>query len=304
MTVLEKHVAREISYAHSAQTRPGRAVIRAVENATGRLRLIRRAAGYQDEVSDGADFWDVMVRRYGLSLDITRGALENIPAKGPVVVVANHPYGILDGLMMGHILSAARGGDFRILAHRVFRKAEDLDRVILPISFDETREAMALNLETRKNALDFLGNGGAIGVFPGGTVSTSAKPFSKPLDPAWRSFTAKMIAKSGATVVPIYFEGANSRLFQVASHLHATLRVALLIKEFKRRTDEPVRVVVGDPIASHEITARARDPRAMMDFLRSATYALSNDARHSDEYGFEFEEMHKKAQRNGGRDTG
>ena len=188
-------------------------MIRTVENATGRLRLIKRAAGYHDDVARGEDFWEVMVRRYGLSLDVVGGALANIPADGPLVVVANHPYGILDGLMLGHILSQRRAGEFRILAHRVFRKAEDLDRVILPISFDETKEAVALNLETRKAALSYLAEGGAIGVFPGGTVSTSLKPFSRPMDPGWRSFTAKMIAKSGATVVPIYFDGANSRLF-------------------------------------------------------------------------------------------
>ena len=304
MTLLDRDIARDISYAHAAQSRGGRAVIRALENATGRLSLIRRAAGYHDDVSNGADFWDVMVQRYGLSLEIMGGSLSNIPRDGPLVMVANHPYGILDGLMMGHILSVARQGDFRILAHRVFRKAEDLDRVILPISFDETREALALNLETRKTALGYLGQGGAIGIFPGGTVSTSAKPFSRPLDPAWRSFTAKMIAKSGATVVPVYFEGANSRLFQVASHLHANLRVALLIKEFKRRTDEPVKVVIGKAIPSHEIAARGRDPRAMMDFLRASTYALSPEAHMSQDYGFEFEAKHKRARRDGGRHTG
>jgi len=304
MTFLDRDIARDISYAHAAQSRGGRAVIRALENATGRLSLIRRGAGYRDDVSNGADFWDVMVQRYGLSLEIMGGSLCNIPRDGPLVMVANHPYGILDGLMMGHILSVARQGDFRILAHRVFRKSEDLDRVILPISFDETREALASNLETRKTALDYLGQGGAIGIFPGGTVSTSARAFSRPLDPAWRSFTAKMIAKSGATVVPVYFEGANSRLFQVASHLHANLRVALLIKEFKRRTDEPVKVVIGKAIPSHEIAARGRDPRAMMDFLRASTYALSPEAHASQDYGFEFEAKHKRARRDGGRHTG
>ena len=115
---------------------------------------------------------------------------------------------------------------FRILAHKVFRKAGDLVCVILLISFDETREALAENPETRKAALDYLASGGAIGIFPGGTVSTSAKPFSEPLDPGWRSFTAKMIAKSSATAVPIYFEGANSRLFLIASHIHTNLRAA------------------------------------------------------------------------------
>ncbi len=304
MATLEKDVARDISYAYSAQTRGGRAVIRALENATGRLNLMRRAAGYQAEVSQGADFWQVMVKRYGLSLEIVGGSLANLPMDGPLVVVSNHPYGILDGLMMGHILSTARQGDFRILANDVFRKAEDLDRVILPLSFDETRDAMALNLETRKVSLDYLAQGGAIGIFPGGTVSTSAKPFSKPLDPEWRSFTAKMIAKSGATVVPIYFEGANSRLWQIASHMHATLRLALLIKEFKRRTDEPVKVVIGTPIPADEIARRRTDAKAMMDFLRASTYALSPDGTRTQGYGFEFEAKHKKDRGDGGRHTG
>ena len=275
-------------------------MIRVLENATGRLKLIRRAAGYQDDVAGGADFWSVMVERYGLSLDVIGGTLDNIPAEGPLVVVANHPYGILDGLMLGHVLSARRQGDFRILAHKIFRKAEDLDRVILPISFDETKESLALNVETRKTALRYLAEGGAIGVFPGGTVSTSARPFSRPMDPGWRTFTAKMIAKSGATVVPVWFEGANSRLFQVASHLHTTLRMALLIKEFRRRTDEPVRVVIGDAIPDAEIAARARDPKAMMDFLRRRTYALSPTVLEPD-YGFEFEAKHRRSGIDGGR---
>jgi len=295
---------RDISYAHSAETRGGRAVIRTLENVTGRIRLIKRAAGYQDEVAKGEDFWEVMVNRYGLSLDIVGGSLESIPATGPLIVVANHPYGILDGLMLGHILSQTRNRDFRILAHRVFRRAEDLDRVILPVSFDETREAVALNLRTRKTALEYLANGGAIGVFPGGTVSTSLKPFSRPMDPGWRSFTAKMISKSGATVVPVYFDGANSRLFQVASHLHNTPRMALLIKEFRRRVDEPVRVVVGEPIPPQEIASRKGDAFAMMDFLRAQTYALSPKPLRSVDFGFEFEAKHKRAMTDGRGNTG
>ena len=298
---MNKHIAKDISYAWSAETKGGRAVIRTVENATGRLRLIRRAAGYQDAVASGEDFWQVMIDRYGLSLKVIGGRLENLPADGPLVVVSNHPYGILDGLMMGHILSVRRQGDFRILANSVFRKAEDLDRVILPISFDDTRDAMALNLKTRQDALAYLSAGGAMGVFPGGTVSTSAKPFSTPMDPAWRAFTAKMISKSRARVVPIFFDGANSRLFQIASHLHVTLRMALLIKEFKRRTDEPVRVVIGTPIEADELGSYAQDQKAMMDFLRSRTYALSPKGLDASRYGFEFEAQHKRTTQHGGR---
>lgn len=281
-------IAREISYAHSARSRGGRVVIRAMENTTGRMRLMRRARGYEEEVARGRDFWAVLVERYGLSLDIVGGALDNIPARGPVIVIANHPYGILDGLVLGHILALARD-DFRILANSVFQKSAELERVILPISFDEGKAALAQNIQTRKSALRFLSEGGAIGVFPGGTVSTAATPFGRPMDPCWRGFTARMIAKSEATVVPVFFDGQTSRLFQIASHLHSTLRLGLLIQEFRKRVNTPVRVVIGDPIARSDLDKNAKDPRAMMDFLRQATYDLSPTPLNPAEIGFEFE---------------
>jgi putative hemolysin len=288
----QRQIARDISYAYSAQTRGGRTLIKLMENASGRVSLIKRACGYEDEVANGGDFWQVMDQRYGLNLDIVSGSLDNIPCDKPLIMIANHPYGILDGLMMGYILTHTRG-DFRILAHRVFRRAEDLNRVILPISFDETKEAVKLNLETRKVALDYLNKGGAIGIFPGGTVSTAAKPFAHPMDPAWRSFTARLIAKSGATVVPLFFDGANSSLFQYACRLHYNLRMGLLIKEFRARVDTRVRVVIGEPIDPSEMKAREKDARALMDYLRQSTYKLSPTPLKSLDYGFEFEEKHK-----------
>jgi putative hemolysin len=284
--------SREISYATSARTRAGRALIRSIENVTGRLSLMRRAQGYEAELARGRSFWQVIPERYGLSLEVIGGSLSNIPANGPLVLIANHPYGILDGLMMGHLLHAMRG-EFRILANSVFNRAPDLNRVLLPISFDETKEAVRLNLETRSTALEYLGQGGAIGVFPGGTVSTSAKPFSRPMDPGWRNFTAKMIAKSGATVVPVYFHGHNSRLFQLASHVHSNLRLALLLNEFKRRTDEPVRVVIGAPIPADSLHALRANPVALMETLRRATYALSPAPLPSYDHGYEFEAKYK-----------
>ncbi|RVV99259.1 acyltransferase [Mesobaculum littorinae] len=287
-----RQIARQISYAASARTRAGRAVIRTIENACGRPGLIRRARGYQDDIAGGADFWQVMLARYGVSVDIVSGTLAPIPRQGPLVVVANHPFGILDGLVMGALLGRLRG-DFRILAHRVFAQAGDLDRVILPVDFDETMAAQETNIATRRAALQFLGDGGAIGVFPGGTVSTAARPFSRPLDPVWRGFTARMIARSDATVVPVYFDGANSRLFQLASHAHYTLRMGLLMSEFRARTDRPVQIAVGAPLGPATLAPYRRDPRGMMDFLRERTYALSPTPPPAASYGFEFEARYK-----------
>jgi putative hemolysin len=289
---MRNHVAKEITYAHSAKTRAGRAVVRVMENSTGRIGLIRRAKGYEQDVANGEDFWEVMTERYGLSLDVISGTLNNIPKTGPVILIANHPYGILDGMMMGLILSRARG-DFRIMANNVFQKAEELNRITLPISFDETKDAVKLNLQTRKTALEYLGQGGALGIFPGGTVSTAARPLGMPMDPGWRAFTARLVAKSGAAVVPLYFDGHTSRMFQIASHLHSTLRLGLLIKEFRKRVDEPVRVAIGAPIDPAEIDARSKDARAMMDFLRQSTYELSPRPLDATRYGFEFEQKHR-----------
>lgn len=286
-----RQIAREISYAHSAETKSGRAMIRLMENTTGRLGLIKRAKGYEDEVAAGRDFWQVMVERYGLTLDVIAGSLNDIPRDGPLILIANHPYGILDGLMLGHILSAARG-DFRIMAHQVFRKAEDLNRIILPVSFEESKDATRLNLQTRKTALQYLSSGGAIGIFPGGTVSTAVKPLAKPMDPGWRSFTARMIARSEAAVLPIYFDGHTSRMFQIASHLHTTLRMGLLIREFRERVDTPVRIAVGKPIPRDQLAPLEKDGKAMMDFLRKSTYELAPGSKSYD-LGYEFEDKHR-----------
>jgi putative hemolysin len=299
--MVQHQIARDISYAGGASSRSGRAVIRVIENATGRLKLIRKAEGYDREVAEGRDFWQVICERYGVSLDVVGGSLASIPQVGPLVVVSNHPYGILDGLMMGRILSERRGGDFKVLAHRVFRRSADLERVILPINFDETKEAARENLETRAEALRYLGAGGAIGVFPGGTVSTAARPFDKPMDPGWRTFTAKMIVRTGATVVPVFFEGHNSRLFQLASHVHSTLRLGMLIREFRTRMGTSVRIVVGEPIAQERLDEHRGDPKALMDFLRRSTYDLSPRPLPSHRLGHEFEAKYRKAS-DGGRD--
>jgi len=273
--------AREISYAYSAKSRAGRAVIRSIENITGRPRLIRMALGYDEEVERGRDFWEVMQERYRLRIAVDAAAMARIPREGPLVV------GILDGLAMGRILSAARG-DFRIMAHQVFHKARDLADVILPINFDDTREGMQANLRTRQEALRYLGQGGCIGIFPGGTVSTSSRWWNRAMDPAWKTFTAKMIQRAQPAVVPVYFEGQNSRLFQIASHINTTLRMALLINEFGDRVGGEVRVRIGEPLPQADLARFRGDGRALMDYLRVSTYRLGADTISDFSYGYDL----------------
>jgi putative hemolysin len=277
-----------LSYAPSATTRAGQMVIRMLEAAGGRGALIKRARGYEEDLAGGVDIWAAMAARYGLQLEVFSGSRAKIPCSGPLVLVANHPFGILDGLMLGHLLQQARG-DFKILANDVFDQASALGEAILPVSFEKSQEALAVNLETRRRAIAYLRAGGAIGVFPGGTVSTAARAFGPALDPRWRSFTAKMIVRSGAAVVPVYFAGQNSRWFQLASHLHSSLRLGLLIGEFQRQVDGPVKCAIGAPIGPADLQPFQKDPRAMMDFLRNTTYELSQSALDHAVYGPEIE---------------
>ena len=262
----------------------GQLFIRSIENITGRIGLIKRAKDYDIEVAKGRNFWEVIVERYNIKMNIIKGSLEDIPKKGPVVIVSNHPFGILDGLLLGYILSKTRN-DFKIIANRVFRKAKDLDEVVLPISFEENREGNLQNINTRNEAIRFLKGGGIVGIFPGGTVATSAKLFSRPLDPFWKRFTSKLILKSDATVVPIYFGGSNSRLFQIASHMSYNLRMALLIREFGRKVDRKVDVAIGKKIGSKYLQRYSKDLDGMMEYLRVQSYLLSNDPNQTFENG-------------------
>lgn len=102
----------EISYAHSAQLKGVRTITKLMENMTGRIGLLKRAKGYQDKIKAGYAFWNVIVERYGLELDVLLGSLPNIPKEGPLIVILNHSYGILDGLMLGRISDETRP-DFR-----------------------------------------------------------------------------------------------------------------------------------------------------------------------------------------------
>ena len=129
----------DVSYAQSAKNSLGRIFIKFLENATGRLALIKRVQSLRVNFSTSKNFWQSIINGYGVKIDVLRGDLQYIPTDGPVVVVANHPYGILDGLVMGSVL-AKSSTNFKIVANDIFHKAQYIRDVILPISFKNNRE--------------------------------------------------------------------------------------------------------------------------------------------------------------------
>lgn len=260
------------SYASPDDSRAKQLVIKLIERLTGQPCLKRMYLDNRANPVEGETFFAAAIRYLRLSLDFDMSRLHEIPKDGPLVLVANHPFGVIDGLVISHLASMARG-EFKVLTNAVLNQAPEIEDYLLPVDFDETPEALATNIRTRKISRDLLKAGGTIIVFPGGTVSTSPRPFGRAVDPVWQPFTAQLVQRSKATVVPIFFEGQNGRLFQIASHFSRTLRLSLLFREVRESIGSRVPVRIGRPIRYAEL-AHLSDRNEFADELRRRTYAL------------------------------
>ena len=263
------------SYAVPSDPPLKRGLIRVVEKATGQPKLKRLYIENQKFPRADESFWQAAVRALALDVRYDAGALAAIPKTGPVVVVANHPYGVLDGIVISWLIGKQRP-DFVVLAHSALVRAAETRDHILPVDFSETEEAQRINLDSRAKARARLERGGVVVVFPAGAVSTApdrlgARPA---VDARWQPFVSQLIQRSRAIVVPVWFGGQNSRLFQIASHLSATLRLSLLFHEVKVRMGTALPVMIGAPIPFADL-ADLRDRQAMADDLRARVYALA-----------------------------
>ena len=193
-----------------------------------------------------------------------------------MVFVANHPYGVLDGIVTAWLVSKARP-DFVVLTHIVLGRAPEAAGFILPVDFSGTAEAERTNLASRAAARAQLAKGGAVVVFPAGAISTApdALGLQPAVDGRWQPFVSQLIQRSKATVIPIWFAGQNSRLFQIASHVSQTLRLSLIFHEVRARIGATLPVVIGAPIPFASI-AEIRDRQALADELRAQVYALAS----------------------------
>ena len=262
------------SYADPTTPRLKRGVIRTIERATGQPALKRIYFENQRNPRQGESFWAAAVRRLRLQVIFDAGKLAQAPKTGPLVIVANHPYGVLDGLVISWLAEQIRP-DFRVLTHAVLLRAPEAAPFLLPVDFSGTPDAMQTNLNSRNAARDWLAQGGCVVVFPAGGISTSPDKLGRQpaTDAPWQPFVAQLVEKSRATVLPLYFDGQNSRLFQIVSHLSLTLRLALIFKEVKARMGTTLAVSVGEPIPFDELPALPRKELALE--LRRRTYALA-----------------------------
>jgi len=268
---------RRLTYSNTFDSRAKAYTIRAIEWLTGKVTIIRMLRQFQKNGPHlPRDFWGDALDVMQIELQTPQDQIERIPTEGPVIVVSNHPHGMVDGMVISHLISRARS-DYKILTRSILTGIDEVAAgYLIAVPFPHEDDAQRKGIEMRAAAMKQLAEGGVIALFPSGVVASSETAFGEPVEAEWNVFTAKMIRRSGAKIVPVYFPGSNSRLYHLANAISATLRQGLLLREIVKACKKPQKPVVGHPFDEDEVQKRIGDPRAFMAWLRQETLNLKD----------------------------
>lgn len=276
LPAVEPHYDRSaLSYAGSFDSKFQRFIIRTIEFCTGKITILRLARRFERQgVPRGQEVFTRILQTMGIDLLTPADEMAHIPKTGPVILVANHPHGLVDGVVLAELIGRVRT-DYRILTRSLLTGLdEEASSYMIPVPFPHQPDAQEKMVEMRGQAMAHLSEGGLIALFPSGSVAASETLFGPAVEAPWNAFTAKMIRRSGAAVVPMHFEGSNSRAYQMANQISATLRQGLLIHEIARAVNKPMAPVIGAPLEQSEIDARINDTTGFMAWLRERTLNL------------------------------
>jgi putative hemolysin len=220
---------------------------------------------------------DSLLAEMRVGLRVEPADQARIPASGPVVVVANHPYGMLDGAILTALLRRVRP-DVKILTNFLLADVPELsDHCIFVDAFHTDRSGES-NRRALRQSLAWLRQGGMLAIFPAGEVSQWQMPAAQIVDPAWNDTAVRLIRHSGACALPVYFCGRNSVGFQLLSMVHPSLRTAFQLQEFLQQEGKTVEVRVGSPIVNEAIEGLTDDHEAT-EYLRWRTYLLGRRSK-------------------------
>jgi len=275
MVNFTKYDRRSLTYANSFDSPMTALTIRTLEWFTGKLSIIRMIRAFEKKgAPTGQPFWRAALDTMGIPLLTPQDQIDNIPKDGPVVVVANHPHGLVDGMILADLIGRRRT-DYKILTRALLTGIDEVAAsYMIAVPFPHEPDAQRKSVEMRAKAMAHLKEGGLISVFPSGVVATSDTMFGEVIEREWNVFTAQMIRRSGATVVPIFFPGSNSRVYQVANRISPTLRQSFLLHEVVKSCNKPQKPIVGQPIEAEKMKMLDSDPRGFMAWLRDHTLSL------------------------------
>ena len=263
-----------LSYAGTFRNPFKAGTIRTIEWMTGKVTLLRLIRQFERSGAPaGQPFWPKAMKTMGIDILTPEEQVARIPPTGPLVVVANHPHGLVDGMVMAEMVNRVRS-DFKILTRSLLTGIPEVEEFMIPVPFPHEENARELGLQMRDETMKHLKAGGVIIIFPAGKVAMSEGWWGPAVEAEWNVFTHKMVRSSGATILPIFFPGQNSRAFLIANQLSDTMRQGLLLHEIKRALFKPQRPFIGQPIPASELKNWEGNPRGFLAWLREHTLSL------------------------------
>ena len=279
MNKLMKNNSIAFTFASAEVNKVGQNFIKLTELFTGKLKLKKLYDQYLQENNPPENFWHDAVNKLQLSINTTFHSKNNIPHKGKLIVIANHAFGVADGVTLCSLISKVRQ-DYKIITHKVLRQADAVKDKIIPIDFSKSKDAVIANIKARKEAERFLLHEGVIVLFPSGQIATkdNLKKNTKANDGEWKQFVSKLVVKTKSPVLPIYFEGQNSQLFHIANKLGLTFRYSLMMYELKRKIGDTINLHIGE-IIPYSHLEEIGDLIQITKLLRQKTYSLDPNLR-------------------------
>ncbi len=252
-----------------------RLIIKTIEKLSGKKKLENLYKNYSLDERSPKKFWTDILKEMEIKIVNKSYNKLSIPKNGSLLVIANHPFGIIDGLILCSLVSNIRD-DFKIMTHETLQFLPQLKQFILPVDFNgQSKKSKLLNIQTAKKARDFLDNNGVLIIFPSGGVSTATSLKSDAVDDEWKLFPAKLIHQTKTNILPIYFDGKNGLLFHIfATKIkNQTLKYSSYIHETKKKIGKEIIIYSGDVI-NYDTLKDIEDRLELTKHLKEITYNL------------------------------
>lgn len=213
----------------------------------------------------------------GIDYRITHGSLDSVPKQGATVIVANHPLGCVEGVILAELLLMVRG-DIQILANQYLKTVPELDKLFIGVDVFEGKDAVKSNMKALRAANKHLASGGLLLVFPAGEVSQLVDAKQQRLqDKDWSRSVSSLIRKAKATTVPVFISGQNSKRFYMAGKIHPLLRTLMLGRELLNKHAQTINLSFGQAIKFKELNTLSDDQ--VVNYLRLNTYLLNRETQ-------------------------
>lgn len=233
-----------------------------------------------------------LFRLLDLEVELDEKLLEHIPKTGSFIVVANHPFGALDGLTLLLAISKVRP-DFKVMANFLLQNVEPIRDHFISVNPFEERKEVYSNVTGLKAVVQHIENGHPLGLFPAGEVSTFQGDMRTIMDKKWAKSAIKIIRNAKVPIVPVYFDGTNSRIFHLLGLIHANLRTLALPSEMLKKRGKIIKMKIGKPIMPKEVEMFT-NLEQFGRYLRAKTYAIGSSLEVKRDY-FRLFRIQKKA---------